>query len=190
MVRKKKLAEHYYEAIVESGPISYYSVMSMKRLRALSENSRNLATSVSLEGHKDSWKFIPLEEYSNFLVNSLKRVKVFGELKQTLLIRRESHNINASPIRELLKSYSMYPKSSDRELREKITLHLATVLHKGENYLKSFNVIHGGIKNWNQSINPALLKTLFPKPYISQICLLYTSPSPRDRQKSRMPSSA
>ena len=24
----------------------------------------------------------------------------------------------------------------------------------------------------------------------SQICLLYTSPSPRDRQKSRMPSSA
>eukprot|EP01015_Nassula_variabilis_P035463 TRINITY_DN8916_c0_g1_i1.p2 TRINITY_DN8916_c0_g1~~TRINITY_DN8916_c0_g1_i1.p2 ORF type:complete len:102 (-),score=36.12 TRINITY_DN8916_c0_g1_i1:5-310(-) len=25
---------------------------------------------------------------------------------------------------------------------------------------------------------------------VSQICLLYTSPSPRDRQKSRMPSSA
>ena len=27
-------------------------------------------------------------------------------------------------------------------------------------------------------------------PVLSQICLLYTSPSPRDRQKSRMPSSA
>ena len=27
-------------------------------------------------------------------------------------------------------------------------------------------------------------------PLYSQICLLYTSPSPRDRQKSRMPSSA
>ena len=26
--------------------------------------------------------------------------------------------------------------------------------------------------------------------YMKQICLLYTSPSPRDRQKSRMPSSA
>ena len=25
---------------------------------------------------------------------------------------------------------------------------------------------------------------------VTQICLLYTSPSPRDRQKSRMPSSA
>ena len=28
------------------------------------------------------------------------------------------------------------------------------------------------------------------KPYERNICLLYTSPSPRDRQKSRMPSSA
>ena len=26
--------------------------------------------------------------------------------------------------------------------------------------------------------------------YVSMVCLLYTSPSPRDRQKSRMPSSA
>ena len=25
---------------------------------------------------------------------------------------------------------------------------------------------------------------------LSEVCLLYTSPSPRDRQKSRMPSSA
>ena len=29
-----------------------------------------------------------------------------------------------------------------------------------------------------------------PKPYWEKSCLLYTSPSPRDRQKSRMPSSA
>ena len=28
------------------------------------------------------------------------------------------------------------------------------------------------------------------QPYQEYICLLYTSPSPRDRQKSRMPSSA
>ena len=32
------------------------------------------------------------------------------------------------------------------------------------------------------------LKVAEPKP--SKLCLLYTSPSPRDRQKSRMPSSA
>ena len=31
---------------------------------------------------------------------------------------------------------------------------------------------------------------LYYRPFIRWICLLYTSPSPRDRQKSRMPSSA
>ena len=35
-----------------------------------------------------------------------------------------------------------------------------------------------------------LKKTLIPAYYIIYSCLLYTSPSPRDRQKSRMPSSA
>ena len=31
---------------------------------------------------------------------------------------------------------------------------------------------------------------MLPDVVISDVCLLYTSPSPRDRQKSRMPSSA
>ena len=33
-------------------------------------------------------------------------------------------------------------------------------------------------------------RALLQKVELNQICLLYTSPSPRDRQKSRMPSSA
>ena len=32
--------------------------------------------------------------------------------------------------------------------------------------------------------------SLYQIPYKNMVCLLYTSPSPRDRQKSRMPSSA
>ena len=34
------------------------------------------------------------------------------------------------------------------------------------------------------------LKSELTRPDRSKVCLLYTSPSPRDRQKSRMPSSA
>ena len=37
-------------------------------------------------------------------------------------------------------------------------------------------------------LNYGLNKVRFPNPV--KVCLLYTSPSPRDRQKSRMPSSA
>ena len=35
-----------------------------------------------------------------------------------------------------------------------------------------------------------LLQLLNDSPELEKTCLLYTSPSPRDRQKSRMPSSA
>ena len=35
-----------------------------------------------------------------------------------------------------------------------------------------------------------LVKILKPIGFDCKVCLLYTSPSPRDRQKSRMPSSA
>ena len=33
-------------------------------------------------------------------------------------------------------------------------------------------------------------RTYYPKLALVQICLLYTSPSPRDKRQSRMPSSA
>ena len=37
---------------------------------------------------------------------------------------------------------------------------------------------------------PAQLRKKYVKDFYLHFCLLYTSPSPRDRQKSRMPSSA
>ena len=44
----------------------------------------------------------------------------------------------------------------------------------------------GGVK-LKEGINPPVY---YGGPVLNNICLLYTSPSPRDRQKSRMPSSA
>ena len=41
--------------------------------------------------------------------------------------------------------------------------------------------------SWNPGFKEYFAVKATPNPYI---CLLYTSPSPRDRQKSRMPSSA
>ena len=42
--------------------------------------------------------------------------------------------------------------------------------------------------SWNGLVNEASLKWLFS--VTEGICLLYTSPSPRDKRQSRMPSSA
>ena len=47
------------------------------------------------------------------------------------------------------------------------------------------------IEQWLQIINTAVANGgALAQTYLANPCLLYTSPSPRDRQKSRMPSSA
>ena len=48
------------------------------------------------------------------------------------------------------------------------------------------SVRHFRVKGANAVRNPWILKFL----ELSYVCLLYTSPSPRDRTRSRMPSSA
>ena len=59
------------------------------------------------------------------------------------------------------------------------------------NLLKTKNNLYVVIKS--ELRKNEFLKTIekyFDKNHLSKYCLLYTSPSPRDRQKSRMPSSA
>ena len=52
----------------------------------------------------------------------------------------------------------------------------------GQSFLKAIQLALFDIGNENIKI--------YPKDSKANACLLYTSPSPRDRQKSRMPSSA
>ena len=65
------------------------------------------------------------------------------------------------------------------------TYHL--LLRPGIELIKKFNGLHNFI-NWNK---PILTDSGgYQIMSLSKFCLLYTSPSPRDREKSRMPSSA
>ena len=52
-----------------------------------------------------------------------------------------------------------------------------------------------GLINFSSSVEEVIQKSdaiviVIPSAFVANACLLYTSPSPRDRQKSRMPSSA
>ena len=92
----------------------------------------------------------------------------FDQRLQTLKIigLGESKNINSNDIRNSLAD--VIRKSSDKE--EKISILLPWELINSPEEIQSFG----------ESARLSAYKD----------CLLYTSPSPRDRQKSRMPSSA
>ena len=68
-------------------------------------------------------------------------------------------------------------------------IRLAAVINKTRQY---FDVIlaHTG-QNYDYNLNGVFFKDLKLKdPEVYMDCLLYTSPSPRDKRQSRMPSSA
>ena len=46
--------------------------------------------------------------------------------------------------------------------------------------------------HWLEAVNGVIFAVLFlfARVYVIGVCLLYTSPSPRDKRQSRMPSSA
>ena len=48
-------------------------------------------------------------------------------------------------------------------------------------------ILHERVKKCSYDLDRAEISKIL---YENMVCLLYTSPSPRDRQKSRMPSSA
>ena len=61
------------------------------------------------------------------------------------------------------------------------------ITEKLQNYINDFGLnlhpVQQEIINYNKTLGDIIRMQIDP-------CLLYTSPSPRDRQKSRMPSSA
>ena len=63
------------------------------------------------------------------------------------------------------------------------------VLSESEKVLAISNALRYFPKEWHRELADEFLSELEEYGHI-YICLLYTSPSPRDRQKSRMPSSA
>ena len=50
--------------------------------------------------------------------------------------------------------------------------------------------VHRGELPFDRTVQVSVTDRLEKEQILGRICLLYTSPSPRDRQKSRMPSSA
>ena len=63
---------------------------------------------------------------------------------------------------------------------------LAAMLEGGA----SFRIVDAIAERLTWEQFETVVRAAMPRVYLTQVCLLYTSPSPRDRTRSRMPSSA
>ena len=113
------------------------------------------------------WMHVVIADY-NYVFDPLVRLPHFSEARRdTVLLIDEAHNL-------LDRSRSMFSASLER---------IACIDEIDRSSLRHMNVARQLAK-----LEKGLLRMAPPDKAID--CLLYTSPSPRDRQKSRMPSSA
>lgn len=168
-IGKINLSQYYYNNVIDDEPISYYSVLSTKRLNFLAQKNKNHISDRNLLSPAPSQKPIPAQEYSNLLITQFMRLKAFSKLQHNDLIAYENNLINKTPINLLINNYQIYSSQDEDSMRGEITLHMITILNQNKNYLNSFSLIFKRFRSGELNMSLEVLKKLFPTPYISEI---------------------
>ena len=130
----------------------------------------------------------PDEKKRKTTVDELKtcQLKIYFDVKRTLT-HHDGNFTLSSFTRTKLEILILCPLNSDR-ICQKLASHLGLIFLEDLNKLVEKNV-----KNKELFLNTGKkMQNYIPssKTTLEDVCLLYTSPSPRDRTRSRMPSSA
>ena len=149
---------------------------------------------------EDGWKTEALAEYAN------KKLKQLGDLffndgtLETIITSDFSTDpLSPKELKTMLSKDSIIIQSADiqsntkKEGAEHLQKELVSTRNQTselpeERYIK-FKIVGIDLKSDQETFNTKVLFNINYKTN-SNICLLYTSPSPRDRTRSRMPSSA
>ena len=121
--------------------------------------------------------------------------KILKNMKRWLRLYLKRHQIEYDDIHAM---FSIFDENGDgviskhefsRVLTDKLDLHFS--VHEVTQIVEYFDVNQDGAIDYTEFVDKMLLQSDHSVDVTNtDHCLLYTSPSPRDRQKSRMPSSA
>ena len=167
---------------------------------------------------KNTAKFTFFHIVEGKLKHAILCISILSKQIKSGLVKIKPHKLNIARItpKTCKKSYSIYSqkrlarirdylvfddilKSANRYIQNKPQLLSATQTSirpcQGQHYRHAIACLEQEFyfaphRVWFKSDGHSLVAVKTILPILKYICLLYTSPSPRDRQKSRMPSSA
>ena len=139
-------------------------------------------------GFKESWGFLRVENPSEQMLSQIRTIKtceIFRVDEKQRLVRE-----NETLASEVLPSdMTWMPLKSAMEFQLPVVKAEATILNRQVKFSVVQSDSHLAEAGISQTATYLLTTGAAWRQYALS-CLLYTSPSPRDRQKSRMPSSA
>lgn len=161
-----KEAITYYENIVTNHPLSYYAIMSVKKLQILKPDSAVVKYYQS-ESVKDSPPpAIQIKDLDADYISSLIRLRAWSKIDSQRFIKLELKRIKLHSMPNLLVSHN-----SERQLAVRSDLHLlnAKFLVEAQNYLSTFKYIYEVLDKKEIVFNKPLLELLYPRPYLEDL---------------------
>ena len=166
------------------------------RIYALSQASASA-------GFVEWWEW---NEVDHLLQNSKNKALTLDELNQKLDVARSQVEWSAGMVNAIygddVETYAGFEPKTNSFIDDRIRSSLALQLGNSVGELGNFIAEEANLSNKVEGVsNQSSIRGLNPGYALGELvvvknavdhydCLLYTSPSPRDRQKSRMPSSA
>ena len=167
-VDKNSDAVEYYEDIIQNYPLSYYSIMSVKKVLAIKPDS----SAVSFYNSSIT-KTAPNLSFDSGLIetdfiSSLVRLKVWSKIDSARMIKLE---IKRLKLHSMPKFLVTIPTMKQAEAKSDLHLINARIIYEAENYLATFRYLYVVLDRKEVIFNRALLEILYPKPYLKELNL-------------------
>jgi len=163
-----KEALSYYEDIVVNHPLSYYAIMSVKKIQVLKP------TSSAVRFYTDNaLKSIEQLSFDTNLLNqdylsSLVRLKAWAKIDSQRLMKLELNRLKRHSMPEFVVSL---PTGKQLDVRSDLHLINARIILDSQNYLSTFRYLYEVLDRKEVVFNRSLLEILYPKPYLNELNL-------------------
>jgi soluble lytic murein transglycosylase len=165
---KNKTSEaiKYYENIIETSPLSFYAIMSTKKLQVIATESPAITyykTNVNKNQDKVS---IALTDLSEDHISSLVRLKAWSKIDSQKMMDMELKRLNLHSLPDVVSKVS-----TDKQLTVRSDLHLiyAKLIQESKNYLATFRYLYGVMDRKEVEFNRSLLEILYPRPFYQDL---------------------
>jgi soluble lytic murein transglycosylase len=163
---KKEEAIAYYEDIVDSSPLNYYSIMSVKKLQTLKPDSKMVKFYPQHGAKISSPISFEIKEFDSDYISSLVRLKAWAKIDSQRFLKLELKRLNMNSMPKFLVK-----QSTEKQQDIKSDLHIinAKIISEPGNYLSTFRYLYGLIDKKEVVFNRMILEILYPKPYLDDL---------------------
>jgi soluble lytic murein transglycosylase len=156
-------AINIYEDIVFNSPLSYYGIMSVKKLQALKPESPAVPFYTNNTALSSAPSTLDLKELDEDYISSLVRLKAWSKIDSARFLKIELKRLN----NHSMPAY-LVKNSTEKQLYLKSDLHLlnAKIIQYSENYLATFRYLYQVMDKKEIIFNRQLLEVLYPRPYL------------------------